>query len=77
MEVGRWVCLTFSTDALLVGHDRACGLDTGVPTSQAQPPPQYSVDPFWPKPLPHEWILSGLKTLLETSSPLPFQSGPR
>src|SRR5258705_11521835 len=33
------------------------------PSSQAQAPPTYRVDPFWPKPLPHKWIMQQVPTL--------------
>src|SRR5690348_15240925 len=26
--------------------------------------PVYKVDPFWPKPLPHKWILQGIPVLV-------------
>src|ERR1700739_808274 len=26
--------------------------------------PAYKVDPFWPKPLPHKWILQGIPVLV-------------
>ena len=31
--------------------------------SQAQTTPTYRVDPFWPKPLPHKWIMQQVPTL--------------
>ena len=33
------------------------------PLSRAQAPPAYRVDPFWPKPLPHKWIMQQVPTL--------------
>jgi DNA-binding beta-propeller fold protein YncE len=35
----------------------------GGPLSRAQAPPMYRVDPFWPKPLPHKWIMQQVPTL--------------
>jgi len=35
----------------------------GGPASRAQAPPTYRVDPFWPKPLPHKWIMQQVPTL--------------
>jgi len=32
-------------------------------SSRAQAPPTYRVDPFWPKPLPHKWIMQQVPTL--------------
>jgi len=31
------------------------GVSAGSPSAQAQDPPVYKVDPYWPKPLPHKW----------------------
>src|SRR5437868_14977594 len=28
------------------------------------PVPVYKVDPFWPKPLPHQWILQGIPVMV-------------
>jgi len=33
------------------------------PTARAQDKPMYKVDPFWPKPLPHKWIMQQVPTL--------------
>ena len=33
------------------------------PFSRAQSAPAYRVDPFWPKPLPHKWIMQQVPTL--------------
>jgi hypothetical protein len=43
-----------------------CGLVVlGVPSElQAQDPPIYKVDPFWPKPLPNKWIMQQVPTLV-------------
>lgn len=43
-----------------------CGLVVlGVPSElQAQDPPIYTVDPFWPKPLPNKWIMQQVPTLV-------------
>ena len=35
----------------------------GVPALRAQNAPMYRVDPFWPKPLPHKWIMQQVPTL--------------
>jgi len=35
----------------------------GGQMSRAQAPPMYRVDPFWPKPLPHKWIMQQVPTL--------------
>src|SRR3954462_2578446 len=35
----------------------------GGTMSRAQAPPSYRVDPFWPKPLPHKWIMQQVPTL--------------
>ena len=55
-KVGARVLLAMtaaSTIALLVG----------VPALRAQNAPTYRVDPFWPKPLPHKWIMQQVPTL--------------
>ncbi len=39
-----------------------CG---AMPAQSAEPAPQFQVDPFWPKPLPNNWLLgqvSGIAT---------------
>jgi DNA-binding beta-propeller fold protein YncE len=41
----------------------AAGILLLTPLSSAQAPPQYRVDPFWPKPLPHKWIMQQVPTL--------------
>ena len=41
----------------------AAGILLLTPLSRAQAPPQYRVDPFWPKPLPHKWIMQQVPTL--------------
>ena len=30
------------------------------PAARAQTAPAYRVDPYWPKPLPNNWVLGGL-----------------
>ena len=40
----------------------------GGPISRAQAPPMYRVDPFWPKPLPHKWIMQQVPTLAVDST---------
>ena len=44
----------------------ACGLLLlGVASGLgAQAPPAYTVDPFWPKPLPNKWIMQQVPTLV-------------
>src|SRR5690242_21156968 len=34
-----------------------------VSSAPAQNAPVYKVDPFWPKPLPHKWIMQQVPTL--------------
>lgn len=49
-----------------------CGvLVLGVASAlQAQDPPVYKVDPFWPKPLPNKWSMQQVvDSYVETSTP--------
>src|SRR5277367_6081686 len=43
-----------------------CGLLAmlAAPRAQAQAVPVYKVDPFWPKPLPHKYIIQGVPTMV-------------
>jgi len=47
-----WTVVVCAIWMLLPGH-----------SSRAQAPPTYRVDPFWPKPLPHKWIMQQVPTL--------------
>ncbi len=32
--------------------------------AQAQDVPKYKVDPYWPKPLPHKWLMQGVPVMV-------------
>jgi hypothetical protein len=32
--------------------------------ARAQEVPKYKVDPFWPKPLPHKWLMQGVPVMV-------------
>ena len=40
-----------------------CLYVAAAPELRAQDVPVYKVDPFWPKPLPHKWIMQQVPTL--------------
>ena len=55
----RYLPLAFAT--LIVGSGL---LLAQTPSARAQAPPAYKVDPFWPKPLPNNWIMQQVPSLV-------------
>src|SRR5690242_11729016 len=45
-------------------HTYAQTQSSGSHDSKDVPVPIYKVDPFWPKPLPHKWILQGIPVMV-------------
>src|SRR5579864_4526436 len=55
-------------DAFAITIGLCCFSALGVQPGRAQSAPKdmpvYKVDPFWPKPLPHKWILQGIPVMV-------------
>lgn len=57
--IAHMACAAALMVAALLPHARACAQDS-VPSAEGAtelPPPRFAVDPWWPKPLPNDWIL--------------------
>ena len=54
--------------ALIAGLGLPANAQTEASSTKASskdvPVPIYKVDPFWPKPLPHKWILQGIPVMV-------------
>ena len=57
--IARMACAAALLAAALLPHARACAQDSApaVEGATETPVPRFAVDPWWPKPLPNDWIL--------------------
>ena len=56
---------TFAVSACMLSFSLAAGARPQSTADKApKDAPVYKVDPFWPKPLPHKWILQGIPVLV-------------
>ena len=59
IRIARMACAAALLAAALLPHARACAQGS-VPSAEGAteiPAPTFAVDPWWPKPLPNDWIL--------------------
>src|SRR6266699_169469 len=56
--------LTKWTRNFALAMSACCELSIAAGSARAQEAPKYKVDPFWPKPLPHHWLMQGVPVMV-------------
>jgi len=56
--------LTKWTRNFALAVSACCALSIAAGSARAQEAPKYKVDPFWPKPLPHHWLMQGVPVMV-------------